>query len=94
MQFYLAREKDKRNGLILKFSVLILKFSVREARFRFMLCNPLHVLELPRKLSWWINIIPGRVWESIPDYTNYSGHIISFFYRIYIPLRKDRERKE
>ncbi len=87
MQFYLAREKDKRSGIILK-------FSVRGARFNFMVCNPLHVLELPRKLSWWINIIPGRVWDFDPDNINYSGHIISLFYSIYIPLRKDNESKE
>ena len=87
MQFYLAREEDKRNGIILK-------FSVRGARFNFMVCNPLHILELPRKLSWWINIIPGRVWDFDPDNINYCGHIISFFYSIYIPLRKDNENKE
>ena len=70
---------------------LIAKFKLHGVRFNFMLVNPLYLLRVPRRLHWWINICPPRVWDFKKTERNYSGHVIGFFYDIWVPLEEMSE---
>ncbi len=83
MNLRLARSKKERTK-----NVLILDFSIRGARFMFGLFNPLVLFSRPKRLHWWINMCPGRVWDWEPTHTYYWGHIICLYYDMHIPLKK------